>query len=125
MRRPGKIIEPDVIVVNADEEWDLEGIVVVKEGDGSRLCGKTRALQKKCHIAIVEAPSDMLVDIVLAKRSLDLSCQVSKREQALVKVEQKFEGASSTASEAQYSAPAVVGDVYKCRGQLEDEEERL
>lgn len=96
-----------------------------KEVKASGLQGKMRAQQEKYRLESVKVLADMLGVVALAKKRLDWEHQVTKREQALVKVEQKLEATSSATLSAQHSSLEGVDEARKCREKLEDAEERL
>lgn len=122
---PGKINIADVIVQINDKDLDFEGIMMAQEVKVSPLRGKMSALQKNCRFVSEEVPADILAVVALAKQSLDFEHQLRKREQTLVEVEQKLQGASSEALSAQNSTLEKAEEARKCREKLEDAEERL
>lgn len=93
--------------------------------EASGLQGRMRARQEKCWSASVEAPAHILAVFALAEQSLDLERQVMKWYQALVELKWNFQVFSSAALSAQHSVLEKIRKARKCRGELEDAEERL
>lgn len=68
---PGEIVDPDVIIEDDDEDWDLMGIVTAKKVEINSLRGKMRALQEKFCSASVEVAADIIAVVALAELSLN------------------------------------------------------
>lgn len=116
---PKEIVESDVVVEDDDEDWDLVVIMTGEEVKASRLRGRMRALPEKYCLASIEAAAAILTVVAFSKQSLDLKRQVTKKEQALVDMEQKVQVANSGAMSAQHRALAKVEKARRRREMLE------
>lgn len=78
------------------------------------------ALEEKFCFASVEVSADMFAFVALYKRILDLECQATKREHALLEFYRKLRVVSSVAFSALLGAFAKAKKVRKCREELDD-----
>lgn len=87
-KKLAEIVEPKEIANDKEEDWNLKGILAVKEVEASIIRGTMGEVQEKYRLADVELHSYMLAIVPLAERNMVLRLQVMKQEQTLVEVEQ-------------------------------------
>lgn len=70
--KPNDIVEPDEIVEDNYDDWNLKGILTAGEDKTRESEAKMRALEKKFCSVSVEYPTDMLAVVALAEQDARL-----------------------------------------------------